>query len=318
MQYSYLSCAGSYPFSIVIIGDSTAARAAIALHNLFRDCKLLRDQGRCNYDKYYNIQYDNKRLINRIPKGYGPIEYGLRHRGCQDCSGCGARKWMCNNSTFLVEFIGVEFALDVEYPTKKHGTTQESIIHGYLKDRYEKPCVYVNTGLHDASMKQNSLKKSRSYKKNLQKFLQIVLEVFSQEQVVWLTTTGVRKTKQPRKWRKILSNTIIENFNDISFDLAAKHEIQVLDLYHLSRISPFYELNVDGVHYGSPVQAYYIEVAQNIFMNCMQKQQNIVDLVHSKEIRNIHRFRRNKGIQKLCPLSSTSRNSIKRNSRKKT
>ena len=146
----------------------------------------------------------------------------------------------------------------------------------------------MNTGVHDASMKQDTIKKTKSYSRNLHKYFQLILEVFDKEQVVWLTTTGVRRAKQPQEWRNILTNGVIEKFNNISIDLAAKHGIQVFDLFGLSRQPLFYELNTDGVHYGSHTQAYYVEVARNIFTHCMQRHRHLREVLnHSEEIRSM-------------------------------
>lgn len=212
----------------------------------------------------------------KIPKSYGPLAYGVEHRGCQDCSGCGAVKWLCNDSNLLLEFIGIEYAMDVEYPTAKFQTTQESIVEGYLKQRYNNNSfVYFNTGIHDASFKRTFLEKRKNYARNLCGYFNVLLKVFKAEQVAWLTTTGVRRLKQPKNWRKIITNDLIEEFNDISIDLASKHGVYVFDLFELSRSSLFYGLNTDGVHYGSHLQPFYIEVARKIFTHFMHVHPNL-------------------------------------------
>ena len=62
VKFSPVVCEVNYPHEIVIIGDSTTAMTSISLTSLFGDCKLLRYQERCNYDKYYGIQYSKRKL----------------------------------------------------------------------------------------------------------------------------------------------------------------------------------------------------------------------------------------------------------------
>lgn len=116
---------------VVLMGDSTMARAAEGLHHLF-GCKVIRQASRCDFASYYGIAVAHEQLNSAIPPGVGPALTGRQNRGCMDCSGCHSRHWYCPIRNVTLEFVGMEFAKDVEYPTWHGRFTQESVIKGYL------------------------------------------------------------------------------------------------------------------------------------------------------------------------------------------
>jgi len=125
-------------------------RTAKALSYILENCKRIRFGNRCNFASYYGLAYDRNALRASIPKYNGPTANGKRRRGCQDCGDCEPQKWRC--STFSIEFLTIEFAADVEFPTRHHHLTQESIILGYLSEKIRMgDFIVFNTGLHDTT-----------------------------------------------------------------------------------------------------------------------------------------------------------------------
>jgi len=251
---------------IVIIGDSTSARLAASLAIHLGGCVVIKTQERCDFASYYGTPYSKKKLRQHIPKGLGPTSYGKVHRGCQDCFGCWSSTWNCQNNTLNLEYIGIEFALDVEYPTLEYDTTQESIIHNYLKHQNSVRYIYFNTGLHDAGI-DNKAKVSNNhllYRKNLEFTLQLLLDIFGPESVVWLTSTAIVSEKQPRKWRKVTSNKKVRLFNRISVDITKSMGVKSIDLFKISQQKRYRYLNQDGIHWGEPYEGFYSSVAKMI------------------------------------------------------
>lgn len=250
---------------IVVMGDSTSARLADALALRIRDCSLQKTQERCDFAFYYGTPYSLEKLGKPIPKGYGPTAYGRTHRGCQDCAGCGSKYWTCHNNTIVLEYIGIEFAIDVEYPTEEYDTTQESIIQSYLK-KYQSRIkyLYFNTGLHDAGIdaKMKLRRSHLSYRKNLNFTLRLLLNILDPNRLVWMTSTSVLPQSQPKKWRKITNNKKIGQFNQISVQTARELGISSIDLFKLSKESKYRHLNRDGIHWGESYEEFYQEVAQ--------------------------------------------------------
>ena len=115
---------------ILLIGDSTMSRTADAMQSTFSNCKILKEQGRCAFSEYFETVGEMK--LWPPPKGSGPLHYGRRYPGCQDCRGCNSKHWMCDNYIDIM-YIGIEFAKDHTYQVYPYVTTQESIILEHFK-----------------------------------------------------------------------------------------------------------------------------------------------------------------------------------------
>ena len=131
-------------------------------------------------------------------------------------------------------------------------------------------CVYFNTGLHDAGIDFGSKLSTNhlSYKKNLEFTLQLLLDSFGPDRVVWLTTTAIVSKKQPKKWRKVTNNKKVRFFNRISLELTKSKGMKSIDLFQTSQNKEYQHLNQDGVHWGEPFERFYSDVAKMILSEC--------------------------------------------------
>ena len=247
---------------IVLLGDSTMHRTAQALSDILDNCTLARSGNRCDFPSYFGIPYDKFSLNISIPHHVGPTANGRRHRGCQDCSGCAPRRWNCNHID--IEYLGIEFAEDVEYPTLNHPSTQSSIIIGYLKKIARAgDFVVFNTGIHDTV---STGKDSALYGKQLEGYLDMLLQVYSNAYICWVTSTYPRGVLQPPEWRAITSTEAVARFNVESRRIVTKKKIKVLDVAMLSTLPCFQALYVDAVHVGNESQPWYRSVAFSILV----------------------------------------------------
>jgi len=259
---------------LLLIGDSTMKRTAIALaHNLLQ-CSKIREQDRCDFAKYFGIQYEN-RTAAQIPVGSGPLHYGKRNRGCQDCSSCASTTWSCADGLEL-QYLGIEFAKDVIYRTENFKTTQESIILGYIPRILTRIslCIF-NTGLHDLALGASKRAKSISsasaqfYENNLNFYTSVLLQTFSPDRLYWIATTSVKEKKIPNKYKMITNNRNIQLFNEIATSIMDQNMIKIYDAFTLSQEDKYQFLSQDGVHLGAPEELFYTTIGE-IFLLLMK------------------------------------------------
>ena len=172
-------------------------RTAVALSITLNNCTVIKSGKRCDFPFYYDTPYDMGALNSSIPSHMGPTAHGKTHRGCQDCSGCEPITWNCSlfEKGIRLEFLGVEFAADVMYPTNGLNLTQESVILTYLKSR-TLPCdqVYFSTGLHDTA---TTGELPLVFESQLRHYTQLLLSVFKAPDVYWITSTYPKGVLQP-------------------------------------------------------------------------------------------------------------------------
>ena len=158
---------------------------------------------------------------------------------------------MCDSTT--IEFLGVEFAKDIEYQTRLYNFTQENVVKGYLAKKKASPFVVIfNTGLHDMGVNSpDNIHLHDTYGDNLEWLAAMLHENLSSKgtKIVWLSTSAVRENKQPRRWRNITNNKRVEHMNDEASRIMQKWNITEVDQYAITRLPYFQEKNVDGVHY---------------------------------------------------------------------
>lgn len=255
---------------ILLLGDSTMARAATALSQKILLCTIIQKQSRCNLAEYFGMEYRN--MTTEIPYGIGPTLYGKRNRGCQDCSSCTSRAWSCAGDMEL-HYIGIEFAKDIIYPTERFATTQESVVLGYLPQIVSrvKMCIF-NTGLHDLALLSPSLKfksqmieSARLYKDNLTFYTELLLQHFDLKNLYWLSTTPVIENLIPNKYRKITNNKNIKHFNKIAKNIMIQRNIRIFDTFFLAQEEKYALLNIDGIHWGTEKEMFYMTLS-NIFL----------------------------------------------------
>lgn len=242
----------------IFLGDSTMLRTALAFQSQFLyNCQVLAWAGKCDFPAFYGIPYDRSSFNDTIPENYGPTG----KRGCQDCSGCESRAFDCSEG--ILEFHGVEFAADYEYPTANYALTQESVVLGYLlENRSECDFVAFNTGLHDTATTGT---KPHLYKEQLEYYLKLLLKVYDQSQLLWVTTTHPVSDSQPEKYRDVTSSNTVFTFNQISRELMTQYDIDFLDVAKMSMLPKFKAYITDGVHVGTLEQPWYQSVAFSIF-----------------------------------------------------
>jgi len=266
--------------TIFLLGDSTMRRTAVALTSFLDHCIPARNGSRCDFPAYYGTPYDETAFNVSIPDHLGPVLYGKQHRGCQDCSGCGPQRWNC--SDIDVEFIGIDFAADVEYPTLNHSLTQGSIILGYLKKNAKvSDFVVFSTGAHDSA---TTGEVPAIFAKQLENYADMLLEVYARSRIVWLTNTYPKDSLLKRRWRSITSSLVLSKLNEVSKDVMVKRGIQILDVALLSKFHHFYALHKDAIHVGKEMQPWYRSVA---FTVLVQFYGPMMSSIHESDSRKI-------------------------------
>lgn len=242
----------------IFLGDSTMLRTAVAFQSQFLyNCQVIAWASQCDFPAFYGMPYDRKTFNDSIPDNYGPTG----QRGCQDCSGCESRAFNCSEG--ILEFHGVEFAADYEYPTADYNLTQESVVLGYLLGRRtECDFVVFNTGLHDTSTIGT---KPHIYKEQLEYYLNLLLRVYNRNEVLWVTTTHPASDSQPEKYRNVTSTSSVYALNEASRELMTEYNIDFLDVAKMSMLPKFKALITDGVHIGAPEDPWYQAVSFSIF-----------------------------------------------------
>jgi len=250
-------CEGKMKF--IMIGDSTMARARDALRAIaLQNCSVTSSASRCNFPMFYGIPYNKTALGVPVPPNVGPAAHGLKHRGCWDCSGCESKLIECVEAD--IEYHGIEFAADVEYPTNGASLTQESIIGGYMSKRVNSNCDFVvfNFGLHDTATTGVAPK---IFGQQLDYVCELLLRVYEPINLLYITSTYPKGTLQPGKWRNITSLNSVFKLNEESRRVMDKRKINILDVATLSQLPVFQALYADAVHVGTSDQAWYRSVA---------------------------------------------------------
>lgn len=150
-----------------------------------------------------------------------------------DCDGCDSWRTECEGG-LAVEFLGVEFARDVEYVTVEYPTTQENVLLGYVKHLAVVPYAIVfNTGLHDTTLSDET---HDYYSDAIKWYANLVRQTVrsTQTQVYWLSTSSVNANRQPLKWRSITFNSLIERMNAAASVAVHAHGFAEMDQYALS------------------------------------------------------------------------------------
>lgn len=257
------SCDGDWP-SLTLIGDSTMKRTAVTIAEVFYNCTVSRSGQRCNFPAFYGLEVNASALETRVLPQTGPVLHGLTNRGCQDCGGCEPMAWQCTlfGKPIELEFLGVEFAADVEYPTASHSLTQESVVLGYLKEKVaENDYVVFNTGIHDTV---NVGHLPQEFEKQLLHYANLLSQVYETRSILWITNTYPRGTMQPSEWVNVTSATAISGFNEASVRVMRALNIKTLDVGYLSTMKQIQAIYTDGVHVGDASGPWYTFVALSI------------------------------------------------------
>mmetsp|Transcript_128021 Transcript_128021/g.190753 ORF Transcript_128021/g.190753 Transcript_128021/m.190753 type:complete len:410 (-) Transcript_128021:95-1324(-) len=177
-------------------------------------CKYVRG-GRCDTDRVFGLPRPDTWEPPRLAVE-GPLDYGLAHQYCQDCSGCDSKVLVCGRDeavpspcerTFLESsssshhsssttggYVSVEFARDVEVQSTLHKTTQGNFAQ-WLNDTWNTPflirelggrpiCV-ISTGIHDAAIVNIT---TGTYFENVNDYLNFMVVQCSH--IIWLSNTS--------------------------------------------------------------------------------------------------------------------------------
>lgn len=256
---------------VVLMGDSTMARAAAAFQEMF-NCTLVRAGSRCDFSSYYGDAVRNSTHSKQIPPGSGPCGHGLSNRGCMDCSGCHPTQWHCSILNITVELIGIEFARDMEYPTAFGDFTQESIIRGYMARTYDAAPPYAiafSTGLHDLGVQGTNTKLPIAfYEENVEWLTSLLHDSFRVRgsRLMWISTSAIVPETQDPRYRSDTANDAILEYNKAAERVMRKWLVPAYDVFPLTQKPEIKALCRDGIHYGTPSQFYYRLVALNIAM----------------------------------------------------
>eukprot|EP00538_Stauroneis_constricta_P000976 CAMPEP_0119551560 /NCGR_PEP_ID=MMETSP1352-20130426/4773_1 /TAXON_ID=265584 /ORGANISM="Stauroneis constricta, Strain CCMP1120" /LENGTH=311 /DNA_ID=CAMNT_0007597633 /DNA_START=493 /DNA_END=1428 /DNA_ORIENTATION=+ len=223
---------------------------------VFGKMELLRNStDRCGLMHYFGFPAPNNDIDpdNRVPwiapshaLGEGPIAYGKRHPFCSDAAGTRGRlhrfSLVPNSSTYpeltkaftTIEYLPVEFSLDVSYPTKTTRTTQETALR-YLRKQYQNNgstnttspssthqrdrraiCV-ANTGIHDTILPNVT---TNIYVHNVLNYWKLLLTTNNTHyrpacaHIIWVTTSA---TLNDERW--LQRNDVIQEWNQALLNL---------------------------------------------------------------------------------------------------
>ena len=268
-KHVYPVCYGKKRF--ILIGDSTMARARDALLNIaFQNCTCVSSADRCDFPKFYGLPYNKTALELPIPPYLGPMRYGKENRGCYDCSGCASQLYNCVDGD--IEFHGIEFAADVEYPTDGYSLTQESIISGYMSLHANLSCDFVvfSFGIHDTV---TTGVEPAIFGEQLDYVCELLLQLYRKENLLYVTSTYPKSKYQPTEWRNITSPHAIHGLNQISRKVMRKRNIKILDVAEMSNFMAFEALHTDGdgVHIGPADGSWYRSVAFSIYERSLHR-----------------------------------------------
>lgn len=242
----------------LFVGDSTMINIARFV-GAFLGCSQAQESPRCNTTAYYGLEHVNRRW----PPGAceGPVYYGLTQRqACMDCSGCASIRFHCN-STDELEFIGIEFAKDLEVQTALYETTQENIFHSYLQHR-QLDFIFINTGLHDLAVCSTP----DAFEQSLSFYMSVVAGRFPKSRLFWLSNTKLADGLTPGRFKNFTNADNAKLYNAISHRQSMVHGFKYVDLFRATSYPYFQRLHTDNIHLFQEDMLFYKMVA----FHCLQ------------------------------------------------
>ena len=248
---------------VLFLGDSTMYKFWKEARQLQRrnpdSVKIIR-ASRCNWLQSFGIKPS---IVWQKPNRTreGPVLFGLGHNWCTDCSGCNSHVLIPKrkaDSFFLMDYIAVEFARDVEMQSVLGNTTQETLSK-YLQQQGKlySLCV-MNSGFHDQKIKELN---ADGYVSNVKEYLELLIPVCLH--IIWIETTApsgnknyAQTVKKTGKWNKALNSYLETHLN---------RNVSVVRVFEKSLKAK----HKDNVHMH---QLWYFELARTLF-------EKIVDIV---------------------------------------
>ena len=189
--------------------------------------------GRCDNVNYYYLEPSHVWASPAVVNGkqiQGPTAYGLHSKHyCNDASGLVNRQYASASLNFM-EYLGVEYASDVEHPSTITNTSQESAVH-YMKNqlsdlyltREDAVCV-VNTGVHDQRLCPglgNEETCMNVYLRNVERYVYLLNSTCGN--ILWISITSVRgDANRPQNnsrsilWNQGVNTTLETDYADSS------------------------------------------------------------------------------------------------------
>jgi hypothetical protein len=165
-----------------------------------------------------------------------------------------------------VDFVSLEYARDVCFPTAFGNYTQESIVRGFYGALKEPPyAVVFNTGIHDMNLKYPAGSSAATmYDINLRWLAKLLKDNFAPKgtKLFWVTTSDRRFLENPNEISP--THERIKEFNAIAARIMRNASIPTVDVYTVSRFPHTQKLARDSVHFGKRYEFYYRYVATEI------------------------------------------------------
>lgn len=259
---------------LVFLGDSQMAKLYLKSRDSLEKCSDKKKMGRCG-----NMEYLlGTKLLNWTAPNHslleGPFVYGLSNPGCTDMSSEGTQDVLCRgklgNRTnkqetgyeWELEYLGVEFARDVEVQTDRIRTTQEAAAHYMCNRSAPRPsAIVVNTGVHDVILLNHVLEKQISvasnttidfwadiYENNVLQYLGMLVR--SCKSPIIFVMTSLMRDHRGR------SNLVIVEFNRRAARLAEDMGLYIVDQQQLMGEGAD-QLYSDNVHLNKQGGVYY-------------------------------------------------------------
>jgi hypothetical protein len=217
---------------------------------------------------YYGFQRAENWTRPNLAKGEGPALFGLENPFNTDCRGCknALLKYKKRGSPtlFCAEFLTVEFARDVEFPTPQSNTSQETLsLYMDLKTEVSKEgtvCV-ANAGLHDMDVAPIT---TEVYVHNVREYLGLLQKHCSR--IIWLSTSAVLNYERfsQRNDRIVQWNNAVLEMMSTTMD----DDVIYMDVFNKS----LHTKHEDNVHLDN--NEYYRHLA-NMFSSLMLKEGDV-------------------------------------------
>lgn len=227
--------------NILFLGDSTYSKMAGYLTQpwqaIFPTSAFFEKSGTCSRMQYYRLQAGTW-VKPDYTKGEGPGSRGVQFPFCGDCPDCKSGRINSGGRPYGWEYLFVDYARDVEQPTRTTKTSQETVAL-YLKNspHPSRLCV-VNAGIYDMMLPGMTID---LFLGNLKDYLNLIAP--SCQTIVWVTIGATNLPGGPQRNENIqVWNTRIKEM--LAQQTALLPKLVYLDAWQASVKAT----NVDPIH----------------------------------------------------------------------
>lgn len=230
-------------------GDSNMATLFTHLKPLYpHEVTIKRNESRtrdkCALLEYFDMKEPSVWVPPNVNLLQGPVAYGLHNPFCSDMMGWAPN--MIGNLERSIEFLNVEFAQDVEYPTETTSTTQETAALYLTNENKDNHVCVVNAGTHDHEISKSLDTPPDQFVDNVQTYLRLLDSVCGN--IVWISITAMNEKKWPTaemnkksmEWNQKVSAMVSRAFPDNSF---------IIDVWDESVATPFRGEDTNKLHF---------------------------------------------------------------------